>query len=97
MTTQATFTPGPWRRAKLVIHTRGFVIANVLHELEPQSVGNSLEVTANADLIAAAPELYEALRKMLRYSETTDDTSSRCVEVEDVARAVLAKAEARAP
>lgn len=40
-------------------------------------------------------ELLEALRNFLRYSEGTSDTSSRCVEVEDAARAAIARAEGR--
>jgi hypothetical protein len=53
------------------------------------------EALANARLIAAAPEMLEALRAMLGYSERTTDTSCRCVEAEDKARAAIAKAEGR--
>ena len=68
MTTQPSlakpaFTPGPWRvrprssglHQKLVIQVGGALVARC-------EGGNAEEAEANACLIAAAPELYAALR-----------------------------------
>lgn len=86
-----THTPGPWRVEgglpwQPAVRAGGALIAETR---------NRNDDGANARLIAAAPELLEALRNLLNYSEHSDDTSSLCVEVEDAARAALAKAGAR--
>lgn len=73
--TETKFTPGPWSVPKKYIseveHSSGSTIATCWHEL---CANQTIDVTdiyecsleesaANAHLIAAAPELYEALEK----------------------------------
>ena len=50
------FTPGPWEKGGLIVDARGIIIrqqwegTRIIDEIEP-----------NAHLIAAAPDMYEAL------------------------------------
>lgn len=82
------WTPGPWALGEegscfRLIHADGIVVADCDYE---QIVG-AVECDANARLIAAAPELVEALRCLL------DDSHSYESEgyARDHARALLAK------
>ena len=54
-------TPGPWRVERPYIRGAGRVIASL------ESGRNEVEDTANARLIAAAPELYEALVDLIGF------------------------------
>ena len=79
MTTHAKHTPGPWRvipnsRDIVSVKKPGLCprfIAEVLESLpassddHPVFAATDLEIDANARLIAAAPELLEALRGLL--------------------------------
>lgn len=87
-------TPGPWaisqNNPRLVKHLSGPVLA----ECGPV---NTEEAQANARLIAAAPELFDALNKLLSRAEYHLDRSAThdgLMNVDAIvdARAVLAKA-----
>ena len=79
------FTPGPWSvcadRA-YVDGPDGKVVAHCCYERHPS------EEYANADLIAAAPDLYEALEAFIAGA----DTGYISVDVDKFARAALARA-----
>lgn len=81
-----SYTPGPWRVERPYIRGAGRVIASL------ESGRNEVEDTANARLIAAAPELFEALRDIyaaLVIEEISAETRTRA---RLRASAVLAKA-----
>ncbi|WP_186187952.1 hypothetical protein [Burkholderia gladioli] len=66
------WTPGPWKRSHLTVEDhRGMVVARVSephHMLRGAERREDMEwCKGNAKLIAAAPELVEALRKARRY------------------------------
>ena len=101
---EAKFTPGPWRRlkwggiatgaesdltAKRVRHSSCWV-TNAWCESDSTS-----ETIANDHLIAAAPELYEALDQIL--DDMGNDGLSCCQAAKDQARAALAKARGETP
>ena len=68
------YTPGPWRVERPYIRGAGRVIASL------ESGRNEVEDTANARLIAAAPELYETLMelyKALVIEEISAETRTR--------------------
>ncbi len=90
-------TPGPWKRAhhghynQIQIYTK-----NIYHPLAV--VQNQEDMQANARLIAAAPDMLEALAAMVDMFERhiegrsgPDDASNRW----DMARAAIAKAEGK--
>ena len=69
-----SYTPGPWRVERPYIRGAGRVIASL------ESGRNEVEDTANARLIAAAPELYETLMelyKALVIEEISAETRTR--------------------
>ena len=111
MTTQAKHTPGPWSvridrdkydSSRDVIRVRAEEDRN--HPQGPLTVSRinqylADESVANARLIAAAPDLLEALRVMLRSFETGEHYETRnpyCRPYVQAARAAIAKAEGRA-
>lgn len=67
MAQETRFTPGPWHTAKMhprhVCNKVGFKVAKCLEVTKglPGLVVSREEAKANAHLISAAPELYEAL------------------------------------
>lgn len=72
--TEPKFTPGPWKVIESGVVAEGrFVIARIY--LDPLKEENAAieESVANAHLIAAAPELYEALETCLLYGAMTGD------------------------
>jgi hypothetical protein len=81
--TRASYTPGPWQVAEgpddmddavfLVRHGCGIRIAEVIAVDHPYMMRNG---EANARLIAAAPELLEALQLVLR------DSDAGCLRVD---------------
>ena len=95
--TDAKFTPGPW-----VAHETGRARSGLPeHEIHWSDIGECVaEVVhgaANADLISAAPELYEALEIILAdYLDASDEWDKENQEyattVIDQSRAALAKA-----
>jgi hypothetical protein len=62
-------TPGPWRRVNHIIKHGPDYVAIVLCEQFTK------EDQANADLIAAAPELLEALEEMYKVCNLSSDSS----------------------
>lgn len=102
-TTKATHTPGPWlhgkrygnHRTEILNSTGGRAIASVwTHERTGDNYLPTDEGAANARLIAAAPELLEALLHMLGAAETDcmDDKSNVWRSYMIDARAAIAKA-----
>jgi hypothetical protein len=89
-------TPGPWRRAGKLGHAEWITTdsgeAQIATVYGPSITPSS---AANADLIAAAPEILQALRVLL---DQVDYTSGACTMTEMVGavlpREVLAKARA---
>lgn len=105
--TEPKWTPGPWKVHKSRIGGDGFqyteVIARtVIAKVHASRSGGDDEID-NAHLIAAAPDLYEALRMLLQSCEqlgglclrTTDEFETREGAM-DAARAALKKARGEA-
>ena len=86
-------TPGPWRSFAGAIyigeHTAPVFIARTCHPDREKgaSIADGHERLANADLIAAAPELLEALEALVLLPN-----KQRPAEVWEAARAAIAKA-----
>jgi len=92
MTKQSKATPGPWRyvRTNPSPTTGEHLIAGAKpgYLAEVRDCGSG-DVAANARLIAAAPELFEALQALL---EEVEDDISTCPLTRDAARAAITKA-----
>lgn len=98
-----TFTPGPW---EVIKHERFPFEREVKSEdgyicdMEGLSDSDMPTVEANARLIAAAPEMYEALKRLVSDFEcdyvldgvVVDDPPTVWVSGYNIARAALAKA-----
>lgn len=86
---ETKFTPGPWAHGGHAVYVQGMDVARVY-----QSFGVSDETfEANARLIAAAPELYEAVRRLRQFPlYVARDNGSEAVAAEAFADAALAKA-----
>lgn len=71
------YTEGKWTKKdnKLVVHGHGIVA-----EFPSPLNGGVTEFVANARLIAAAPQLYEALKAMLQGSEIDPLNPNRVVD-----------------
>jgi hypothetical protein len=88
---KAEHTPGPWKvnhgnEMHHVTNTDGVVIAEVYHNTpKPQPY-------SNARLIAAAPELLEALKEMIPYSEGQIWTPSAMKVWNEKAKRIIHKA-----
>ena len=86
------FTPGPWEVAYLdeneqaVVKAKHIEIATCWHHCV-QSIEQ--EMHANARLIAAAPEMYEVLRRIREGCAFPEDDVQRAIR--DVCRDILAK------
>ena len=98
--TQAQHTPGPWMLTEgdrfdkeMVITTQYRLDESIgcICEMDVYFTGQiGIEQEANARLIAAAPELLEALQNMLGLTEASDYMALG--EIEQQARAAIAKA-----
>lgn len=68
-------TPGPWRRTNLTVHTAdGLAIARVLEAgIETEAAIDVFQATANAQLIAKAPEMYALLERIVDESSVDED------------------------
>lgn len=105
-------TPGPWDVRQesvcpewsIVVATGGRIVANVNSETGPDIpplVSTKMPREANARLIAAAPEMLEALREVvtedgancLAYGTDTPAFRRRIAAINTIARAAIAKAE----
>ena len=89
-------TPGPWEtewpKFDCTIKSRGGVVATVYIG---QELGDS-ESEANANLIAASPDLLAALKNIVRgYDGPTVDAATALSSYIDGARAAIAKAEGK--
>ena len=89
-------TPGPWKAKKWVgtdpydDPDRPFVeVGNVHWSPKNWKPAAAIKQTANARLIAAAPELLEALENLLKVHEGEGGTQHNAA---DIARAAIAKA-----
>lgn len=99
-------TPGPWEAAgQHIITQEGGILAFMPDKTEWNS--NAGVLAANAHLIAAAPELLEALKEVARHAANLEDDLKDADAWDDVeqkgadethtkARAAIAKAEGRA-
>lgn len=98
--TQAQHTPGPWMLTEgdrfdkeMVITTQHRLDESIgcICEMDVYFTGQiGIEQEANARLIAAAPELLEALQNMLGLTEASDYMALS--EIEQQARAAIVKA-----
>lgn len=91
---QAGYTPGPWQVTASIVDGNFTV-----YELEnTQGAESEAEAEANARLIAAAPELLEALKEIHKLwccpaPHRLKDWSARCDVMADYARTAIARAE----
>lgn len=98
MTNQTKHTAGPWTlRGKLTVavirHPKDHIVCNVRNEITGfEPAGERAEQEANARLIAAAPELLEALKK-LHESLPTDLTDGQCHAACIKAKKAISRAE----
>lgn len=89
------WTPGPWAVSgiyciKAVIDGSSYVISEAFGRVSERTRPNA---EANARLIAAAPELYEALEDALKgWLATTSEPGLNLGEIEKKMKAALAKA-----
>ena len=98
MSGETKFTPGPWRIGNSSPLLFGSVRGNGMEPLGfvygPNAVESSevyRRAIADAHLIAAAPELYEACKKLLYWADTIAPTPELAND-RKMAIAVLAKA-----
>ena len=99
MTDQPKWTPGPWRydRTNGSPTTGEHMIAGAKpgYLAEVRDCGSG-DVRANAHLIAAAPDMAEALEKALNFITNTESEMGETLPCGDAARAALAKARGQA-
>lgn len=85
-------TPGPWLRDGRFVYALNEHGINAMSLSLPPGIGHYDDKEtqeANARLIAAAPELLEALQHLLEFA---DQTGRGCSSQEEAARAAIAKA-----
>ena len=103
--TTSKHTPGPWSiekhgRAGRLIEGPGFISPVLVGNIFDHRSGSADRVpqeeiqTANARLIAAAPEMYDALRDAVTLLNAVGYVDG---DIVDAARAVIAKVEGRTP
>ncbi len=102
---EAQHTPGPWSVSRYggwktdVRSAKGRRIAATFVQCQPKTpegyVKQAATNEANACLIAAAPELLSALKRMLPEANSSDLHLSPSFEVCEAARNAIAKAEGR--
>ncbi|ATJ90415.1 hypothetical protein HK16_09695 [Acetobacter senegalensis] len=98
---EAKFTPGPWVAVYRGDHgggEEGDVHQKEKWDADPFDSGfmRGEFKWPDACLIAAAPELYEALKSCLNFMENTESELGFSLESADQARAALAKARGEA-
>ncbi len=86
-------TPGPWDYDR---DDLGIWINSSSYPQPLAKMGTAMLIPheANARLIAAAPELYEALRAIVDQERQPQDAETRMHDMADLARAALAKVDA---
>ncbi|RUJ61429.1 hypothetical protein IPC331_07620 [Pseudomonas aeruginosa] len=85
-----SYTPGPWEQRNNRVFSGGKCICSNVNAASPttQNIADDVAMSiANAKLIAAAPELLEALVALVECKQTTP-------ELWEAARAAIAKATA---
>lgn len=82
-------TPGPWKCSPL--DRKQTYVVNEAKALPQQAVYSTDEVLANARLIAAAPELLEALKLAVAYFECHANTAGE-IKTRDLMIDVISKA-----
>mgnify|MGYP001603505041 CR=1 FL=1 len=91
-----THTPGPWHIVRMtnVPSPEAFVVRG---EDQNSSAIVSVIGEANARLIAAAPELLEAVKAVQRLIDTNSGqlSASQALRADEILRAAIAKAEGR--
>ena len=91
--TKPAFTPGPWEAVKFTVPGHEFWVATIKGgDIKPTEKG--LEGRANARLIAAAPDMYEALKQVLGWIdswETSFDDDPEWLETRHRIDAILSK------
>ena len=96
-------TPGPWKkeindydRSLEITDRKGKPIANIYSGFlccEWDFIMTQEEEKANANLIAAAPDMYEALKELFKLLEGDKAPKWRAIAFYDIAKKALAKAE----
>lgn len=93
------FTPGPWRASEgNAYNSRTYVMVGgetEICEVFDDSDEMALPDIENAQLIAAAPELYEVARLLIERTVAAGAMPVDDEELEQMAREALAKAEGR--
>lgn len=84
------YTPGPWKVDRPYIRGAGRAIASL------ESWHNEVEDAANARLIAAAPELYEAVQTVDMALAGQKTSLEEWANISKTVRAALAKARGEA-
>jgi hypothetical protein len=112
ITMNAKHSPGPWRRTNLTVHTvapeGALVLARVLESgVETLAASTPEQATANANLIAAAPELLAALEDASRALDVLEEehaplapSGNGCCVICDArikARVAIARAKGQTP
>lgn len=97
--TEAKYTPGPWK-AVSDVKNAGCLLVNPAVEsklgtpicrIDLYSDAKNDQRQANASLIAAAPELLEALQSVLAWCHSPTDTRTTS-DIEDIVVSAIAKA-----
>jgi hypothetical protein len=99
---ETKFTPGPWfvKRQNPSPTTGEWMIVGSKpgYLAEIRNCGSG-DVQANANLIAAAPDMYDALKELCRYADDSNDCQYGTLStrlVKDIAEAALTKARGEA-
>lgn len=90
----APWTPGPWRldpeaNDEAVIGSRGFMVADCCIFSARKGAPTDAENRANARLIAAAPDLAEALQKLTHAAAGCCNTAPSDYDQEQTRRAIV--------
>ena len=98
MTDQPKWTKGPWAAKWSKYEEDNFIVQagmpsnRVLAQFDGDGDGPDDQSLADAHLIAAAPDMAEALEKALNFITNTESEMGETLPCGDAARAALAKA-----
>ena len=87
-------TPGQWKTWPSIHNGQTYIVKGDYTSKDNGCIAHA-DTEANARLIAAAPDLLEALQVFLNWSDSVyygEDTSRELVKAKDKARAAIAKA-----
>lgn len=102
MTDQPKWTKGPWAAKWSKYEEDNFIVQagmpsnRVLAQFDGDGDGPDDQSLADAHLIAAAPDMAEALEKALNFITNTESEMGETLPCGDAARAALAKARGQA-